>query len=311
MNSHNDRTELRMYHVTALSNLARAYDVYSRRYDKSRLPKTSFPGQFFLLHEHELHIGQRKAQALVDQLNLPGDRLLVLATRVQAHALHANARTGLGQWLADDAITIDSVYGLVSSENQRGDCPILQLSAMPIEEAMAQSLACLSPVLAAYGALRPRSVSILPIARACQAACRFCFSEASVSSEQTASAQCLAAWPAVCEQARARGAERFVITGGGEPGLLSHAQLLGLIRTGRAHFDKGVLISNGVHLARLDEADRRARLRDYAQAGLSTLALSRHHHDAAINQAIMGLDTRSERVLRSWQALQADDAAER
>ena len=66
--------------------------------------------------------------------------------------------------------------------------------------------------------------------------------------------------PAHARHGRERGAQRFVITGGGEPGLLPHAQMLALIRTGRAHFDKGVLISNGVHLARLDEADRRARL---------------------------------------------------
>ena len=294
--------ELRMYHVTALSNLARAYDIYSRRYDKSRLPRCSFPGQFFLLHAHDLHVGQRKAQALLDKLNLPGDRLLVLATRVQPSALHANERTGLGQWLAGDAITLEAGYGMSASDFVGREPPILL--PMSIEEAMAQSLACLKPVLQDWRALQPRSVSILPIARACQAACRFCFSEASVSSEQSASAQCLSTWEAACAQARERGAQRFVITGGGEPGLLPHAQMLALIRTGRAHFDKGVLISNGVHLARLDEADRRARLRDCAQAGLRTLAISRHHHDAAINQAIMGLDTRTERVLHSWQALQ-------
>ena len=300
----NNKT-IRMYHVTALSNLARAYDKYSRVYDKSRLPHSSFPGQFFVLHAHELHIGVRKARNLVARLGLPGDGLLVLAMQVAADALQPNVRTGLGQFIVGDAITLDAVYGLNDAENISDDAVVLPLE-WAIEEAMARSLVCLNPVLQAYAALRPRSLSILPIARACQAACRFCFSEASVSSEVPASAACLSQWLTACERAKAAGASRFVITGGGEPGLLPHAQMLGLIRVGRAHFDKGVLITNGVHLARLSESDRRARLLDCAQAGLTTLAISRHHHEAAINQAIMGLDTRTERVLASWRALSAE-----
>lgn len=290
-------TEL-LYHVTALSNLALGYDKYSGAYDKSKLPHSTFPGQFFLLTREELAIGVAKAQKLVAKLGLAGDRPVVLGTRVSAGALHPNLRTGLGRFIQSDAISLDSV-SLLSEANE--------LLPLVNEEAMALSLRCLEPTLKSYEALAPRSVSILPIARACQASCLFCFSEASVSLEQKPDARCVSQLGAVCEAGKARGAQRLVITGGGEPGLLAHDALVQTIRTGAQHFPKVVLITNGVHLARKDDEERLAALADYAQAGLSVLAISRHHHDAAENQRIMGLDTRTERVLGSLRQLQRQD----
>lgn len=289
-----------LFHATALSNFARGFDKYSRIYDKSLLPRVTYPGQFFLLAAEELEIGLRKARDLVARLAIPGDEVLVLATEhPPASSLLPNLRTGLGRYIESDRIPVHSVYRC----GQDGG-----LKARVLEDAMAQSLLCLEPLLTPYEDLVPRTLSILPIARACQAACKFCFSEASVSLEQEAGQPQMARLDALCREAQAAGASRFVITGGGEPGLLKHERMLDLIRTGAAHFAKTVLFTNGEHLARRDDEDRKTRMRGYAEAGLSTLAVSRHHADSAVNAEIMGLDTRTERVVSSWNELRGEGA---
>ena len=75
---------------------------------------------------------------------------------------------------------------------------------------------------------------------------------------------------------------------------VKHLVAVGAQRVGAERLPKTVLISNGVHLARRDETERRRRLLDYGQAGLCVLSLSRHHHDPERNQAIMGVDTRTD-----------------
>lgn len=42
-------TEGPLYHVTTLSNFARAFDKYSRRYCKSHIPESSHPSESYLL----------------------------------------------------------------------------------------------------------------------------------------------------------------------------------------------------------------------------------------------------------------------
>jgi hypothetical protein len=79
--------------------------------------------------------------------------------------------------------------------------------------------------------------------------------------------------------------------------------LLALVRLGAETLGKTVLITNGVHLARKDEEVRAQMLQDYAQAGLSVLSVSRHHHDDIVNEHIMGLATNTHRVLQTWRAL--------
>ena len=112
--------------------------------------------------------------------------------------------------------------------------------------------------------------------------CAFCFSTASVSSDQANGAFDLDAAARWLDEAVARGAERAVITGGGEPTLLRWPRLLALVRACRDRFDKVVLITNGVVLAR--EPSRASEL---AAAGLGVLAISRHHHDEARNAELM------------------------
>src|SRR6266571_8445970 len=88
-----------LWHITVLSNFARAYNKYTRGYSKTAIPESTYPDRFFLLRDSELNIGIRKAGALLAKLGLPGNRLIALRTRVSVDQLKPNMRTGLGQFV--------------------------------------------------------------------------------------------------------------------------------------------------------------------------------------------------------------------
>ena len=273
-----------MFHVTVLSNFARAYDKYGRVYDKARIAESTYPHEFYVLGEHELAIGIAKARRLLDRLALPGDALIALRTNVTE--LAPNARTGLGQVYVSGRLPIEAVHPVV------GDA---LGPAWTIEQAMARSLALRA--FAPYAELRPRSISFLPVARGCQAACSFCFSDASVSANQHQApldAQINARW---LDAAVARGAERAVITGGGEPTLLRWPALLELVRACRERIGKVVLITNGIALA------ASARIAELRAAGLGVLAVSRHHRDEARNASLMKIANATPHVIAAARAV--------
>jgi pyruvate-formate lyase-activating enzyme len=283
-----------LFHITVLSNFARAFDKYSLSYSKARIPESSFPDRFFLLRQEELGIGIRKAGGLLERLGLAGDRLIALETEVPSEQLQPNERTGLGRFVPRPEIRLSAVHAVE---------PDGTLTRWELETAFARSLQVLHPTLKPYEALSPRSISFLPIAKGCQADCAFCFSEASISADQSQAALSKQVVEAHLDQALARGAERAVITGGGEPGLLPLPRLLELVRACAARFPrKVVLISNGVFLARLDEEARSRALQQLEEAGLTVLSLSRHHPEPSRNAALMRLDTGTERVLESFRA---------
>src|SRR6185503_11718542 len=158
------------------------------------------------------------------------------------------------------------------------------------------------PQLTDFQQLKPRSFSFLPIARGCQASCPFCFSDASASAEQEQARLDIAHVRRFAMMARARGAERFVITGGGEPGLVRHERLLAIIAMGNEVLGKTVLITNGHHLSRQAPDALAAALEDYAGAGLSVLAVSRHHHEDDASERLMRLRTNVAAVANAWRA---------
>ena len=102
------------------------------------------------------------------------------------------------------------------------------------------------------------------------------------------------------QEARSRGAERAVITGGGEPGMLRPERLEKLIELSASVFGKVVLISNGYRWGRMDSTHRIDALRRLHAAGLSILAISRHHYSRDGNKRIMHLETQSEELSESW-----------
>lgn len=283
-----------VWHVTVLSNFARGYDKYARIYSKAGIPESRFPDRFYLLRPGELAVGIAKAGALLARLSLPGNRLLALRTTVPSHLLRPNLATGLGRFVESASIVVD---GLAFIEEDRGAG---RLSPVTVEEATALSLRLLWPELHDYEQLKPRSFSLLPVARGCQASCPFCFSDASASAEQEQARLDLAQVRRFAAMARDRGAERFVITGGGEPGLVRAHLLRDVIATGRAVLGKTVLITNGHHLARQTTDALGATLTDYARAGLSVLAISRHHHDDDTCEHLMSLRTHVAAIAAVW-----------
>ena len=281
-----------MYHVTVLSNFARGYDKYSRMYSKARIPESSFPDRFYLLSADELSIGVIKATRLLDRLALPGNRLIALEAAVDAAELRNNDTTGLGQFVERGSIHVTGLHDLVGGDGH--------LQPLSIEDATACSFRVLQPQLIPFKDLRPRSLSVLPIARGCQADCPFCFSRASVSAVQIQSRVGLDHIVKAAELARKKGAERFVITGGGEPGLVPHERLLELMAAGSRALGKTVLITNGHHLTQRTPEERCTTLKSYAQAGLEILAVSRHHFDDQVNAHLMGLHTTAAEIAQSW-----------
>ncbi|MDB4932410.1 MAG: hypothetical protein JWM10_4894 [Myxococcaceae bacterium] len=135
--------------------------------------------------------------------------------------------------------------------------------------------------MTAWSECRFLTCSVLPVARACDCECAFCFSRSSISALPRERAPWAPdALAAHLAWSRERGATRMVITGGGEP-LLRADDVVELVRAGRRVFDEVTCFTNG---SRLD----RALVERLLQAGLSYLCWSRHHHDDARNRAVMG-----------------------
>ncbi|MDX5568073.1 radical SAM protein [Streptomyces sp. ID05-04B] len=282
------------FHVIVLSNFAKGFDKYAYAYGKAGIPESTYPDRFHLLTRAELGIGVAKARRLLDRLAIPGDRLLVLETTVDPGKLVPNVATGLGTELHEAHIRLSAIHEL----DHLGD--EFALRATTVEDATAASLQLHGSTLRRYADTRPRSVSLLPVASACQARCSFCFSSASISSDQ---APARVPWEAVThwlERARAAGAERAVITGGGEPTLIPFDEQLRLVSACSAAFPKVVLITNAHTLAKGRHADRADRLAALSTAGLSVLAVSRHHQDDAVSERLMMLRTPVSSVIGTW-----------
>jgi MoaA/NifB/PqqE/SkfB family radical SAM enzyme len=287
--------EEKFYHVTVLSNFARGFDKYSHGYSKARIPESTYPDRFFLLRRGELGIGVRKTAQLREKLGLKGNRLIVLETELDSSLLHHNTTNDLGQFICSNQIALSQLYEI---ENDGG--PEIKLRPITVEDAMAAALRVLNLELLPYVEIRPRAISFLPVALACQAKCPFCFSKASVSSDQTPAKPDLERASAWLDRARTHGAERAVITGGGEPTLLAPALLQQLVAACASRFDKVVLITNGHTLAVASEPDQEGQLGALYDAGLRVLAISRHHFDAVQNERLMHLHTPVETLIRTW-----------
>jgi hypothetical protein len=284
-----------LFHATVLSNFARAWDKYGRAWDKRAIAESRYPDEFYVLRESELSVGAAKARRLREKLGLCGDALIALETSLPKDELRAHPRNGPGRVWPSRRLPLLGLRQL-SDDGRLGP-------RVSFEDAMAASLALNARSFTPWSALRPRSISILPIARGCQAACPFCFSEASASAEQEQAPLDDALVDRWLDAAQARGAERAVITGGGEPTLVRWPALLSLVSRCRARFRTVVLITNGFVLSGGDAGDR---LRALHAAGLTVLAVSRHHPDEAVNAKLMNLSNRTPALAAAWRSFRGE-----
>ena len=262
-----------------LSNWLRGFDRYRMVYSKTRIPESSYPDAFYLLKEEEdWSTGIAKVSKLIDKLGLLGDRILVLRSILPTceGSAEPNIKTGtnIGWRWPKPEIPLSGLAWLSDKK----------LIPVCHEEVTAQAYLINDPKLFAWSECRPRTFSILPIAKACQASCRFCFSKASVSDlvkQHHLSLEEQIRW---AEYAKLKGATRAVITGGGEPTLLSHEKLSQLIQELHKIYASILLITNGSQFEKHPE-----RISDLASSGLTTLALSRHGTTALQDAEIMGL----------------------
>lgn len=133
--------------------------------------------------------------------------------------------------------------------------------------------------MSAWADCRFLTCSVLPVRSACDLRCRFCFSHSSISADRRPRLAALDLGR-YYRWARARGASRLVITGGGEP-LLRPEDALHAVRIGAEHFSEIALFTNGSRLT----PELAKALKD---AGLSYLCWSRHAADDAVNRDLMG-----------------------
>lgn len=127
--------------------------------------------------------------------------------------------------------------------------------------------------------LRPITASVLPIAIGCDAKCPFCFSGASISEEMRQRELRKTEIIGFLDHAKLRGAQRAVVTGGGEPLLYKLPKLANLILEMKRRYPKVVLITNGARLADQNEEKAIERWQALYQSGLTILAVSRPHWD--------------------------------
>ena len=278
------------YHVTVLSNFLTGFNKYQRIYDKSLISQSTYSNIFFLLRKKDLSIGINKASKLLVKLGLPDDRLIAIETVVDPSLVYENniTDTKLGEYIQGDCIKVNKVFYLIKE----------QLTEMRIEDVVASSYQVNLVNQVDYSELIPRSLSFLPIAKGCQAKCAFCFSTASISSEQKQGSMTLDVIRRSLIKASAVGAFRAVITGGGEPGLLSKEKLNQIISICNEYMDTVVLITNGYSLA--NDHNITSTLDQLSSSGLTVLSVSRHHYDSGINSKLMSLDIESEIISQDF-----------
>lgn len=286
-----DLPQVTRYFATALSNLCVAYDKYRRVYDKALLPHSTFPDRFFTTDIQEIGIGIEKATRLSAKTGRHGDRPVIVETLADANALKSDHPTGLGAYWLGTTAPVVRLWDPRSSEDPT------EWKTWKLEDALAESFAVSASTLYSWDRVRPRSLSWLPIGHACQASCPFCFSKASVSEDYRGKLAKNMDLKTVAAVAKRLGAERAVITGGGEPTLLDAKQLRDGIEVLSKTFGRTIMITNG-HLLAYRHRDRSYNdIRSWADAGLSVLAISRHAAGDSDAEKLMGLRVKSEAAI--------------
>lgn len=275
-----------------MSNWISGYDRYSGVLSKRLFPNARYPTHFYMFKKgSDYSIGIEKARAMAKRLGENGGKVAWVESvlDVGLGRMEPNAITGTGVGWAWPSPEIPvSKCGIVAADGAMEELLHEQLTANAYAACRGESLS--------WASCAPRTISVLPIAMACQASCAFCFSKASASeaARQRALDPSLAKdWARAAKRA---GASRAVITGGGEPTLAKRAALAELIAILSKEVGPTLIITNGLVWGALSDGALTERLDELSEAGLSTIALSRHGVDRESSARIMGMDANAERL---------------
>lgn len=284
-------------YITVLSNWITGYDRYQRLYTKAHIPQSTYPHEFYLLKNNELEIGETKAQALLKKTNITGNRIVRIEAELNDAEVSKNTRNGLGWIYKDHKIPVTCTY-LHDGE---------KWVEHTVEDVTAQAFTLHGDTLKEYKDLTPLTLSFLPIAIACQASCLFCFSGSSISIERKRRIKDFTDLSYWCERAHNSGAQRFVLTGGGEPTIMPFNEIIECLEIADKHFKKKILITNGLFLSQKEEQEIEERLKALKTAGLTILSFSYHNVTPEGVKKIMGIDTNIEKVLKVWQKMDKNE----
>lgn len=298
-------------YITVLSNFVHAYDKYKKSYSKENLPQSTYPNDFYLLKEEDFQIGLNKASKLLRKVNIEGDLILRIETIPDDYGfiVHKNTRNNLGYFINSKEIKIHKLF-IACIKNTNNDISLDNIfwEEISCENASAQSLKLNQLEKYSYKDLTPLSFSFLPIGIACQAKCKFCFSHSSISSEQVKKLSDYNDLETWMDFSVHSGAKRFVITGGGDPGVWGLNNLLSVIRLARPKFQKTILFTNGIFIeSKSSDLEIISKITQLKNAGLDTLSLSVHHYDIEKNKFIMGVDTKFIRLISILKMMKKED----
>ncbi|AYV75528.1 MAG: molybdenum cofactor biosynthesis protein A [Terrestrivirus sp.] len=276
-------TERKKYYVTLTSNFCKGYDKYSRTYDKSSIPESTFKDKFFLTSLSDVKVGiaknaKRAVPMICMEYNVPYN--IPIQKNDKGFA-----------YIESTKINVDNVY-IVEADS-------MNIKSSTVEDIYAASIANIHAYtnnLKPYNELIPRTISFLPVSKGCQAKCPFCFSHGSISDDQEQKNLSPQIVERLLQESFKKGAERAVITGGGEPMMLPFDRLCNLIKQCNNYFRTVVMITNGYALGKLDSIHIFDDLQKLQKNGLTVLSVSRHGYDDTINKKIMHLDTKSDRI---------------
>lgn len=271
--------------ITTAENFLTCYDKYSGEFNKLNQQKCKYVDKFYLLESGDkdgFDFASNKVDDLISRDGSFKNFKIVVYVNINDKDVYKNdelgdgTRTNIGYYINGTSVIVDSVAilnnGLIENKH--------------IEDVTSMAYLVKSANMKSYQELTPRTLSYLPVKIECQASCKFCFSKSSISLDKRLSDIELSQIHMYCISARNKGAERFVITGGGEPLLLGYDGILDVLKIASKTFDNILIITNGKEI----EKYTNDQLLEMQKNGLKRIAISVHDSDLSNNRKIMGLD---------------------
>lgn len=280
------------YFLTTATNFLICYDKYSNTYDKSKQVKSKYNDKFYLLKEGDVSYDDlsKILNKLSDRINKSESSLdFIVKIYIDLKSdIYKNDESGDGT-KTNVGHYIDGV--IVSTKSFHKINNGVQVDVYP-EDILALAYKTQSESLMEYDKLKPRTLSYLPVKIECQASCKFCFSKSSISLNKRLEPLEHGKLDRACALSKERGAERFVITGGGEPLLFGYDGIIDILKVASKYYNNILIITNGKEIEDYSDSQMDA----LKVNGLERIAVSIHSDNLEQNKNIMRLDVDYKKV---------------